>query len=258
MIPISLVVTLEIIKIFQSIFIVWDSEMFSTDDNAGCHVSSTTINEELGQAKYIFSDKTGTLTQNIMEFKALAIDGNMYGTIGDQLRRKASRIEQKLEIEYSFRSTKLDNLLRNEKSTEGEQTIITSKSGQTQIKLKGHRDKAIESIKLLSICHECMPEIVEVEGETLLFYQGPSPDESTLVDFAQKQGYEFCEVSEATCSVRYSEESGVTEKESEIISYSIHKRMEFSSDRKRMGIFFTDPFDGKYKIYIKGADSEIK
>jgi magnesium-transporting ATPase (P-type) len=71
MIPISLVVTLEIIKVLQCISVIWDSEMFSVEDNAGCNVSSTTINEELGQVKYLFSDKTGTLTQNIMEFKAI-------------------------------------------------------------------------------------------------------------------------------------------------------------------------------------------
>ena len=44
-------------------------------------VQSSSLNEELGQIQYIFSDKTGTLTQNVMEFKMVDVKGKMYGTM---------------------------------------------------------------------------------------------------------------------------------------------------------------------------------
>jgi P-type E1-E2 ATPase len=69
LIPISLVVTLEFVKVFLSMFIFFDSEMVCIERNRTAKVSSTSIIEELGQVDYIFSDKTGTLTRNVMEFK---------------------------------------------------------------------------------------------------------------------------------------------------------------------------------------------
>ena len=65
-IPISLVVSIELIKIIQGYFFVKDVVMASKYRERLMKVNTVSINEELGQVHYIFSDKTGTLTMNIM------------------------------------------------------------------------------------------------------------------------------------------------------------------------------------------------
>lgn len=68
--PISLLVSLEIIKVIQSIFIINDAKMYSVENDQKCKVMSVSLNEELGLINNIFTDKTGTLTTNEMVFKA--------------------------------------------------------------------------------------------------------------------------------------------------------------------------------------------
>jgi magnesium-transporting ATPase (P-type) len=114
MIPISLIVSIEIVKFFQMIFIQKDKLLYSNYRKRGVTVKSASLNEELGQIEYIFSDKTGTLTMNIMQFKIALIGTQMYGDISliapDRSHRKKEK-ESDEEKLAGFKDDKLKELL---------------------------------------------------------------------------------------------------------------------------------------------------
>uniref|UniRef100_A0A4W5PAD9 ATPase phospholipid transporting 8A2 n=1 Tax=Hucho hucho TaxID=62062 RepID=A0A4W5PAD9_9TELE len=83
LIPISLLVTLEVVKFTQALFINWDVEMYYAETDTPAMARTSNLNEELGQVKYLFSDKTGTLTCNVMHFKKCTIAGITYGHFPD-------------------------------------------------------------------------------------------------------------------------------------------------------------------------------
>ena len=77
-------VSVEVIRLFLSKLIDWDKEMYDSKSDTHAKARTTTLNEELGQIQYVFSDKTGTLTQNIMTFNKASIGGKSYGDILDE------------------------------------------------------------------------------------------------------------------------------------------------------------------------------
>uniref|UniRef100_A0A8C7M4Y0 Phospholipid-transporting ATPase n=1 Tax=Oncorhynchus kisutch TaxID=8019 RepID=A0A8C7M4Y0_ONCKI len=153
-VPISLYVRSGILYLL----INWDRKMFCPQCNTAAEARTTTLNEELGQVEYIFSDKTGTLTQNIMSFSKCSINGHAYGVLD------FSSFNPLADPDFCY----YDNGL-----------LKSVKLGD----LHSH-----EFFRLLSLCHTVMSE-EKKEGE--LMYKAQSPDEGALVTAARNFGFVF-------------------------------------------------------------------
>ncbi len=77
-VPLSLYVSVEIITVMMMLYIGWDLNMYHEETDTPASARSTIVTD-LGLVQYIFSDKTGTLTCNVMEFKRCSVDGNIFG-----------------------------------------------------------------------------------------------------------------------------------------------------------------------------------
>ncbi|XP_067244733.1 phospholipid-transporting ATPase IA isoform X3 [Chanodichthys erythropterus] len=154
LIPISLLVTLEVIKFVQAFFINWDTDMLYEATNTPAMARTSNLNEELGQVKYIFSDKTGTLTCNVMQFKKCTIAGVAYG-----------HSSQSTE-ETGFNDP---SLLENLQSNHPTAPVIK------------------DFMTMMAICHTAVPE----RTDNKITYQAASPDEGALVRAAENLGFVF-------------------------------------------------------------------
>jgi phospholipid-transporting ATPase len=222
LVPISLFVTIELVKYWHAILINDDLDMYydKMDTPAVCRTSS--LVEELGMVEYIFSDKTGTLTCNQMEFKSCSIAGIQYSVDVPEDRRAVMQDDGTEIGVHDF--TRLKENMKTHESAEGIKQFLT----------------------LLSTCHTVIPERVEEKGGAIK-YQAASPDEGALVEGAVMMGYQF------TARKPRSVQITVEGREYE---YELLAVCEFNSTRKRMSAIFRCP-DGKIRCYCKGADTVI-
>uniref|UniRef100_A0AAQ5YD66 Phospholipid-transporting ATPase n=1 Tax=Amphiprion ocellaris TaxID=80972 RepID=A0AAQ5YD66_AMPOC len=226
MVPISLYVSVEVIRLGQSKFINWDLQMYFAEKDTPAKARTTTLNEQLGQIEYIFSDKTGTLTQNIMAFKKCTIAGRSYEK---WINEPFSAPRQPVDWSWNRYADKkfqfMDNYL------------------VAHVRSKKDRD-AMEFFKLLSLCHTVMVE--NKDGE--LVYQAASPDEGALVTAARNFGFVFLSRTQDTITIREMDQE---------TTYEMLALLDFNSDRKRMSIIRTNFPDGRIRLYCKGADTVI-
>lgn len=75
MVPLSLYVSMEMIKLAQIYFLNADIEMYDERSDTPFESRTSTINEEMEQVTHVFSDKTCTLTNNEMKFRKLYVAG---------------------------------------------------------------------------------------------------------------------------------------------------------------------------------------
>uniref|UniRef100_A0A8C0YFG2 Phospholipid-transporting ATPase n=1 Tax=Cyprinus carpio carpio TaxID=630221 RepID=A0A8C0YFG2_CYPCA len=224
MVPISLYVSVEVIRLGQSKFINWDLQMYYADKDTPAKARTTTLNEQLGQIEYIFSDKTGTLTQNIMAFKKCTIKGRTY-----DINFPFSPIFTQ-PVDFSW-NKHADNKFQFEDSF-----LVSC--------IRSKKDPQIlEFFKLLSLCHTVM---VEHKGDELV-YQAASPDEGALVTAARNFGFVFLSRTQDTITIMELDHEE---------TYEMLALLDFNSDRKRMSIILRFP-DGKIRLYCKGADTVI-
>lgn len=249
MIPISLYLTMELVRLGQSYFMIEDRHLFDSSSNSRFQCRSLNINEDLGQIRYVFSDKTGTLTENKMEFRKACIHGKSYGSsmlMADGLQ--CSDIAARPEAPVSGRRW----MLKSNINVDPELMALLKKGGIDQ------RNATHDFFLTLATCNTVIPILTQTpslscsedelqEVVEAIDYQGESPDEQALVSAASAYGYTLFERTSGHVSI------DVNGEQLRLCVLGLH---EFDSVRKRMSVVVRFP-DNSVRVLVKGADTSM-
>ena len=260
LVPISLYITLEIVRLLQAFFIFSDTYMYYDRLDYPCTPKSWNISDDLGQIEYIFSDKTGTLTQNVMEFKKCTINGVAYGEAyteaeaglhrrqGIDVEEEAARVRAEIAEAKTEMLKELRKMYDNPYLLDDNLTFITpnfvadlkGKSGEEQKRANA------EFMIALALCHTVITERTPGDPPRLEF-KAQSPDEAALVATARDCGFIVLGRSGDNILLNIMGEDQ---------SFQVLNTLEFNSTRKRMSAIVRFP-DGRIKLFCKGADGMI-
>lgn len=266
LVPISLYISIEIIKTAQAFFIYSDRGMYYERLDYPCTPKSWSISDDLGQIEYIFSDKTGTLTQNLMEFKKCTINGVSYGrayteALAGLRKRQGVDVETEGNIERELIAKekidmvqKLRDMNPKSENYDDELTFISTPFVDDLLSTTNDKQKQSNEhfMLCLALCHSVLVE-EDPKNNNKLLLKAQSPDEAALVGTARSLGFVFKANTKKGVLV---EVNGITKE------YQILNTLEFNSTRKRMSAIIKIPNDDpnlppKALLICKGADSII-
>ncbi|KAL5734266.1 hypothetical protein ACOSP7_032127 [Xanthoceras sorbifolium] len=236
MIPISLYISMELVRVGQAYFMIQDTQMYDDPSGSKFQCRALNINEDLGQIKYIFSDKTGTLTENKMEFQCASIWGVSYSDskASSETEQAGYNVQVDGKVIKPKMKVKLDpHLLRLSRSGKG------TKEG-----------KHVHDFFLaLAACNTIVPLLIDTSDPNvkLIDYQGESPDEQALVYAAAAYGFMLVERTSGHIAI---------DVQGERKRFNVLGLHEFDSDRKRMSVILGCP-DKTVRLFVKGADTSM-
>lgn len=262
LVPISLYISIEIIKTLQAFFIYSDVKMYYEKLDFPCIPQAWNISDDLGQIEYIFSDKTGTLTQNVMDFKKCLIGGKSYGLAYTEAKQGMDRrlgIDVVLEIERwnaiikkdkQTMIDKLKDLMNNDQFRDENLTFVSSEFVDDishSSKANSEQKRANEEFMLaLAVCHTVMTEKNEFDP-SMNDLKAESPDEAALVSVARDVGFVF---KSRTRNRLFLEVFGDPRE------FELLHTIGFTSSRKRMSCIVRSD-TGRLFMVTKGADNVI-
>ncbi|KAJ5595575.1 uncharacterized protein N7459_001783 [Penicillium hispanicum] len=260
LVPISLYISLEIVRTIQAVFIHSDLYMYYERLGLYCVPKSWNISDDVGQVEYIFSDKTGTLTQNVMEFKKSTINGVSYGEayteaqIGMRRREGANADEEAAQARAQItadgqkmlamlRRVHDNPYLRDENLTFIAPNFVADLEGQSG---EGQQAAVEHFMLALAVCHTVITEHTPGDPPQIEF-KAQSPDEAALVSTARDCGFTVLGRAGDDLLLNIMGEER---------TYTVLNTLEFNSSRKRMSAIIRMP-DGTIRLFCKGADSII-
>ncbi|XP_047333855.1 phospholipid-transporting ATPase 1-like isoform X2 [Impatiens glandulifera] len=250
MIPISLYITMELVRLGQSYFMIGDKYMYDSGSDSRFQCRSLNINEDLGQIRYVFSDKTGTLTENKMEFRRASLYGKNYSnsflqdaglldvdpfeTNPNRQPPRRWRLKSEVPVDSELLALLHEDIARDERIAAHEFFLTLAACNTVIPILSGTLSSDCLSDQLLDI-------------EAAIDYQGESPDEQALVTAASAYGYTLFERTSGHIAIDVNGER---------LRLDVLGLHEFDSVRKRMSVVIRFP-NGSVKVLVKGADTSM-